>query len=118
MRNLDELNRFRVTDAAVRKYYGSVGDSTTGVFHVPLGSAKLMIVASSGDGWDHVSVSLRNRCPTWAEMDHVKRLFFKPEETAMQLHPPEAEHVNLHQYTLHLWAPQRTQIPRPPLEFV
>jgi hypothetical protein len=51
-------------------------------------------------------------------MDHVKRLFFKPEETAMQLHPPEAEHVNLHQYTLHLWAPQRTQIPRPPLEFV
>ena len=118
MRDLHRLDRYRVTDAAVRKFYGSVGNSTCGVFHVPVGRDKLLIVARSDGGWDHVSLSVRGRCPSWKEMDIIKRMFFKPEETAMQLHPPEAEHVNLQEDTLHLWAPQHAEIPRPPLEFV
>jgi hypothetical protein len=44
----------------------------------------------SGMGWDHVSVSTQVRCPTWEEMEFVKRLFFEDGETAMQLHVPLA----------------------------
>ena len=74
----------------------------------------LRIIATSGDGWDHISVSLARRCPTWAELELVKRTFFKDDETAMQLHVPPDEHVNNHEFCLHLWRPLDQPIPRPP----
>jgi hypothetical protein len=39
-------------------------------------------------------------------MAFVKRLFFRDDETAMQLHVPASDHVNQHPYCLHLWRPQ------------
>lgn len=64
--------------------------------------------------WDHVSISTANRCPTWDEMEQIKRLFFEDHETAMQLHVPPADHINNHPYCLHLWRPTHMEIPRPP----
>ncbi len=78
----------------------------------------LGVVVSDGEGWDHVSVSLQNRCPTWDEMCFIKELFFEPHEVAMQLHPAKADYVNHHPYCLHLWRPQDKRIPLPPVEFV
>jgi hypothetical protein len=78
----------------------------------------LRIIADAGDEWDHVSVSLSNRCPTWAEMEYVKRVFFKDDETAMQLHVPPVQHINNHPYVLHLWRPVKVAIPMPPREAV
>lgn len=76
------------------------------------------IIASWGSGWDHVSISFMNRCPTWDEMCWIKDLFWFSEETVMQLHPPESAYVNQHPYCLHLWKPQKHNIPLPPIEFV
>jgi hypothetical protein len=67
----------------------------------------LRIIASWTGGWDHVSVSLPNRCPTWEEMEKVKRAFFKETEYAMQLHVPPSEHRNYHPYCLHIWRPHK-----------
>jgi hypothetical protein len=78
------------------------------------GDAEMRIVFSWGLRWDHVSVSLSDRCPTWDEMEMVKRAFFRDSETAVQFHVPPSEHINCHPYCLHLWRPQRTKIPRPP----
>jgi len=78
----------------------------------------LKFIASWGGGWDHVSVSLNDRCPTWEEMAWVKDLFFEPEETVMQLHPAKSQYGNNHPYCLHLWRPQEATIPTPPVEFV
>ncbi len=72
------------------------------------------VVFSNGGGWDHVSVSYRNRCPTWDEMCEVKKMFFYPEEICVEYHPPESEYVNQHQYCLHLWRYQREGMPMPP----
>lgn len=51
-----------------------------GAFMVPYrGGASgviLAVVVSDGDDWDHVSVSLQNRCPTWDEMCWIKAIFF------------------------------------------
>jgi hypothetical protein len=55
-----------------------------------------------------------HRCPTWEELEHVKRLFFEPHECAMQLHVPPADHVNNHEFCLHIWRPLDVDIPRPP----
>ena len=41
----------------------------------------------AGEVWEHVSVALPSRDPTWAEMCEVKRMFFYPEEECVQFHP-------------------------------
>lgn len=76
----------------------------------------LKVIASWGGGWDHVSVSVdySTQPPTWAEMEFVKRTFFRKDECAMQLHVPEEEHINVHPGVLHIWRPQKGQIPMPP----
>lgn len=90
-----------------------------GAFLVPfVGTHRLRVIVSDGMGWDHVSVSLDHRCPTWEEMAFIKRFFFRDEEAVMQLHPPKQEHVNNHPYCLHLWRPQHTKIPLPPAAMV
>src|SRR5580704_1213607 len=70
--------------------------------HGPCGSM-LRIVASGGDaeprisqGWEHVSISTARRTPNWQEMCFVKALFWEPEETVIQFHPPESSYVNNH----------------------
>ena len=75
----------------------------------------LTVVATDGSGWDHVSVSLPTRCPTWEEMCLVKSLFFDDEEAVMQLHPPQSDWVNNHEFCLHLWRSQT--VPIPPASF-
>lgn len=116
MDDLRILDRYRDTSARVVAMYGNTGDHTCGVFNVPspIDGVALHVVASAGGGWDHVSVSRPNRCPNWPELECVKRLFFKADETAMQLHVPPAAHINRHPYCLHLWRPHHVEIPRPP----
>ena len=46
----------------------------------------VVIVASWGGGWEHVSVSLARRCPTWEEMCMIKDLF-------VEYHPPRSHDV-------------------------
>ncbi len=76
------------------------------------------VIYSFGGGWDHVSVSTRTRCPTWAEMCAVKDLFFRPDECCVEYHPAEADYVNRHPYCLHIWKPQNEALPKPPRVFV
>lgn len=87
---------------------GDPGDNN-GHFHIKCQSGSLSVRISNGGGWDHVSVSLKHRCPTWSEMCFVKSLFFKDYEWVMQLHPPKSENVNYHKFCLHLWRPQTTE---------
>lgn len=109
MRNLRELEKHAVET-------GEDG----GEYIVPLDGVTLNVIASTGGGWDHVSVSTVTRCPTWEEMEHIARLFFMPDEVAMQLHLPEKDHINTHPFTLHWWRSQRKlrRIPLPPKRFV
>lgn len=74
----------------------------------------LGVQASDGMGFEHVSVSLRDRCPTWEEMCFVKDLFWDDEDCVIQYHPPKSEYINCHPYVLHLWRPINAEIPRPP----
>lgn len=117
MRNLHLLDVYRITGNRLPAHFkGYAGDHTCGAFQIasPVDRAVMHIMASSDCGWEHVSVSRRNRCPNWAEMSHVKSLFFKEDETVMQLHVPASDHVNDHPYCLHLWRPTQQEIPRPP----
>lgn len=116
MKNLCELERYRIKSQEILAMYGFLGDETCGAFSLksPVDGGFLRIIASCGEGWDHVSVSRKGRCPNWQEMEHVKRMFFKEDEAAMQLHVATAEHINVHPFTLHIWRPQQCPIPKPP----
>lgn len=105
-------DRFRVR----RGQFASADGDNFGAFFVPggLGAAPLRVIASDGAGWEHVSVSLPNRCPTWTEMAYVKSLFWDDEDCVVQYHPPRSEYVNQHPYCLHLWRPVEQVIPLPP----
>jgi hypothetical protein len=90
-----------------------------GVFLINTGKHRIIkIVVSDQLSWDHVSVSLPNRCPTWREMCLIKDLFFLPEETVIQYHPPESIYVNDNEFVLHMWRPQGVHFPMPPIGFV
>lgn len=97
-------------------------DGNNGVFYVS--SLKLTrmlrVIISDGGGWEHVSVSLHNRCPTWDEMCFVKDLFWGEDDLVVQMHPPKDDYVNYHPYCLHLWRKSGTNgfCERPPKLFV
>lgn len=77
-----------------------------------------IISGGSGDAWEHVSVSLADRTPTWEEMANVKDLFWREDETVLQFHPKESEYVNQHPYCLHLWKQRNKNHPLPPRELI
>lgn len=69
---------------------------------------ELKVQASDGKGWEHVSVSLPHRCPTWEEMSAIKAMFWGDEDFVIQIHPEKENHVNQHPYCLHLWRKKDT----------
>ena len=102
--------KFRVVIPA----YGP-GDEHNGMFEVILKhKQKVRVLASNGMGWEHVSVSREDRCPTWDEMCQIKAMFWGPDDTVVQYHPPESDYVNIHKNCLHLWRPTDIEMPRPP----
>lgn len=118
VRNLKQLDKYRDFRGELA-HYGENGGATEGMFRIPYERevgppVTLTVIASAGEGWEHVSVSTPKRCPTWAEMEHVKRMFFEEHETVMQLHVPPSDHISLHHFCLHLWRPIGVEIPRPP----
>jgi hypothetical protein len=117
MRDLHNLDLFRVRDSFVLENFGTYGDAGNGAFIIPVPGqmVSLKVLASNGKGWDHISVSVlgQPRTPTWAEMEVAKKAFFG-DVVAMQLHLTAKDHINCHPYTLHVWIPQNQKIPLPP----
>jgi hypothetical protein len=108
-----------------RKVHPALGDSEPGenygFFEIPSQRHNVVLraIASDGqddecEGWEHVSVSLANRCPTWDEMCFVKQLFWKDDETVLQFHPPKSDYINNMPYCLHLWRKRNCDAPLPP----
>jgi hypothetical protein len=107
-------NQFRIR-------YGVFGsdqekDGCNGAFNIPVKNIEgryFTVIISDGMKWDHVSVSLQSRTPTWEEMCVIKDLFFKENETVLQFHPPKKDYINNHQYSLHMWRPHKQKINLP-----
>jgi hypothetical protein len=116
MRFSPKLEEWRVRNGP----YGSSPGKPYGAFRVmgPCGRDLHVIAADAGlkitDGWEHVSVSLKTRTPNWQEMTFIKRLFWEPDDTVVQFHPPDSDYVNMHPFTLHMWRWTKGVFPMPP----
>lgn len=115
-----EIYRIRTGEMASDGSYGN-----NGAFFIPhqkIQYARLVVIASNGEGWEHVSVTLSgknlNRCPIWDEMCFIKDLFWDDTDCVLQFHPPKSEYVNNHAYCLHLWRPTNQTIPIPDTNLV
>jgi hypothetical protein len=93
-------------------------DGNNGAFLVMCSGRLLRCIASDGDDWNHVSVSLPNRCPTWDEMSFVKNQFWGEDDTVIQFHPKKSQHINNHRFCLHLWQKQGQEHELPPSDMV
>jgi hypothetical protein len=117
MRNLNDLNQYRAIDWELRAV-GAVGDANGGCFLIERNGVELRIMAASGGGWDHISVSTAERCPTWMEMEYVRKLFAKPNEVWLQFGVPSKDHINVHAHCLHWWRPLHREVRLPPSAMV
>ncbi|WP_275272321.1 hypothetical protein [Limnobacter sp. P1] len=117
--DLSKVNKYRIR----RGQLASTDDfGPNGAFYIPhfneASTLSFQVIASNSDGWEHVSVSLPKRTPTWDEMCFIKDLFWEDEEVVMQLHPRKSDYINMHKHCLHLWKPTSGDIVTPPKSFV
>ena len=96
---INELDIFR---RAMPTGERSPAGTNYGIFVVSRPTGNLLVMSSGGAdtngfaaGWEHVSVSLADRCPTWREMAWVKDLFWMPERNGR---PVPSRKVELHQH--------------------
>lgn len=54
------------------------------------------------EGWEHVSINLKKRYPTWIEMCILKDIFFKEDECVVQFFPAKSKNEDIPN-CLHLW---------------
>lgn len=108
-----EKRRVTVGPLASKKENGR-----NGAFLLGRQKDRLVVVCSDSGGWDHVSVSRNDRCPTWREMCWVKSLFFDEDETVVQFHPKASDYVNIHPNCLHMWRKHDVEYALPPKIFV
>ena len=112
--DFSHLDRWRVIKGTLATLLGE----KAGAFEIPFRGRILTVIATSGQHyipkWEHVSVSLKNRCPNWDEMCFIKALFWDDTETAIQYHPKTSKYINNHPFCLHLWKPAGLDILLPP----
>ena len=65
-------------------------------------------------GWEHLSVSMPSRTPTWDQMCIMKDIFWNKNEACVEYHPREEDYVNNHKHCLHIWRPTHEPLPTPP----
>jgi hypothetical protein len=109
---VNNLKRIEANLKARGAYGREVGEDG-GRCVVDYKNVPLRIQYSWGLGWEHVSVSTPQRCPTWEEMCFVKDTFWPDDEWCVQYHPAKADYVNVNPYCLHIFRPAEADLPKP-----
>lgn len=105
------VEKFRLTSGPTASLES---DGNNGMFFVSRRFVTLRCMVSDGGGWDHVSVSLADRCPKHEEMEFVRELFFHDDECVVLYSVPRSNHINVHPYCLHMWRQHDVVVPLPP----
>lgn len=110
--------KFRVLSGPLGELNAAARGSNNGLFEwsmrTRIGSERIRVIASDGEGWEHVSVSFQHRTPSWAEMCAVKDIFWDESDCVIQFHPSKEDYVNFAEHCLHLWRPTEGGFPKPP----
>lgn len=80
----------------------------------PKTNKRLNFKFSRANGWEHLSVSMPNKCPSWEQMCFMKEQFWEDDEACVEYHPKKEDYVNNHNYCLHIWRPYNFELLTPP----
>jgi len=58
-----------------------------------------------GREWTHASMAWQDHVPSYNDLVDLHHAVWGSEGWAMQVFAPRTEHVNIHEYALHLWGP-------------
>lgn len=89
-------------------------DGMGGRYYDSISGKWLHFIFSYQMGWEHLSVSMPNKTPTWDQMCKMKDIFWGDDETCIEYHPRKADYVNNHPHCLHIWKPTEEMLPTPP----
>ena len=92
----------------------NANDGMGGHYYDSISNKNLNFIFSYQLGWEHLSVSMPSRTPTWDQMCRMKDIFWSKDECCIQYHPKEEDYVNNHPHCLHIWKPTDKEIPTPP----
>lgn len=111
MRSIEEIRKTPrlMIEAEAEEATGIGGrylDLTTGKY--------LNFIFSNQLGWEHLSVSMPSRTPSWDQMCMMKDIFWSKDEACVEYHPREEDYVNNHNHCLHIWRPTDETLPIPP----
>jgi hypothetical protein len=96
-----ELPPLQLRDARVVRSLPGV-ESDCQEYHA--GNCK--ILASKG----HISVSCRDRYPTWDEIVQIKERLAGTDTEWVMLMPPSSEYVNIHPNCFHIYSKERVRM--------
>lgn len=103
----------KILNAKNLEIYDQGEDGFIGRYYDSRTNKWLTFVFSWGMGWEHLSVSMPSRTPTWEQMCTMKDIFFEEEEVCVEYHPKKSEYVNNHSHCLHIWKPINSKLPVP-----
>lgn len=89
-------------------------DGMGGYYYDSISEKRLNFIFSYQMGWEHLSVSMPSKTPSWEQMCRMKDIFWNKDEACVQYHPKEEDYVNMHQHCLHIWKPTDEILPTPP----
>lgn len=113
MRNLEEIKSTNNLQILAEAH-----DGIKGLYFDRENKKTLTFIFSWGGGWEHLSVSMPHKTPSWDQMCMMKNIFFNEEECCVEYHPRKSDYVNNHAHCLHIWRPIGQEIIIPPKIFV
>ena len=103
MRNVNEILNNKRIKTVYRKVQDDKSIQLKLEVHSYSASDKCLVKFTRALGWEHLSVSHKNKIPSWNTMQEMKEMFWEDEEVCFQLHPAKSEYINNNEYTLHIW---------------
>ena len=89
-------------------------DGFCGYYYDSINNKRLTFIFSYQLGWEHLSVSMPSKTPSWDQMCRMKDIFWNKDEVCVEYHPKEEDYVNMHPHCLHIWRPIEEYLPTPP----
>lgn len=110
MKKIDEIRKTRNLFIEAETFNDGMG----GHYYDSVSGKRLNFIFSYQLGWEHLSVSMPSKTPSWDQMCKMKDIFWNDDETCVQFHPKKEDYVNNHPHCLHIWKPVNEKLPIPP----
>jgi hypothetical protein len=95
-------------EVAVNSMIANMAEESLRAF--TFGDCRVLVGFDQSIGF-HLSISCKDRYPTWDEVAHARYHLIPNEATMAFVLPPMEEYVNIHDYTFHLWQVVRKSTP-------